>query len=64
MFFLQVFRPGTPPEAIDLVANTLQYVSSKRMTAAEACVHPFFNEVHQPSTKMPNRHDLLPIGQT
>lgn len=56
--WLQVFRPRTPPEAIDLVSRLLEYTPSNRITAIEACAHPFFDELRQPSTKMPNGRDL------
>lgn len=56
--WLQVFRPRTPPEAIDLVSRLLEYTPSNRITAIEACAHPFFDELRQPSTKMPNGREL------
>ncbi|XP_065888556.1 glycogen synthase kinase-3 beta-like [Dysidea avara] len=54
----RVFRPRTPAEAIDLVSRLLEYTPSNRITAIEACAHPFFDELRQPSTKMPNGRDL------
>ena len=56
--WLQVFRSRIPPEAIDLVGRLLEYTPSNRITANEACAHPFFDELHQPSTKMVNGHEL------
>ena len=56
--WLQVFRPRTPAEAIDLVSRLLEYTPSNRITAIEACAHPFFDELRQPSTKMPNGREL------
>ena len=44
MSWLQVFRPHTPSEAIDLVSRLLEYTPSNRITATEACAHPFFDE--------------------
>jgi len=58
LLWLQVFRPRTPPEAIDLVSRLLEYTPSNRITAIEACAHPFFDELRQPSTKMPNGREL------
>ena len=58
---LQVFRPRTPPEALDLVSRLLEYTPSSRITPMEACAHPFFNELRQPGTRMPNGKDFPPL---
>ncbi|CEG65746.1 Putative CMGC/GSK protein kinase [Rhizopus microsporus] len=54
----KVFRSRTPPEAIDLLSHILQYDPRKRLTASEAMVHPFFDELRNPETKMANGRDL------
>lgn len=42
---IQVFRPRTAPDAIDLVTRLLEYTPSSRLTAIEAMCHPFFDEL-------------------
>jgi glycogen synthase kinase 3 beta len=49
---LKVFRPRTPPDAITLVSNLLEYTPSSRLTAIEAMCHPFFDELKWPDTKL------------
>ncbi|CAO3591999.1 unnamed protein product [Absidia cylindrospora] len=56
--FSKVFRSRTPPEAIDLITHVLQYNPQSRPTASEALVHPFFDELRNPDTKMANGKDL------
>ncbi|ORX50513.1 Pkinase-domain-containing protein [Hesseltinella vesiculosa] len=56
--FSKVFRQRTPPEAIDLISHILQYNPQARPTASEAMVHPFFDELRNPDTKMANGKDL------
>ncbi|KAG1883173.1 kinase-like domain-containing protein [Suillus subluteus] len=50
----QVFRPRTAPEAIDLVAKLLEYTPGARLSAVEAMVHPFFDELRVEGARMPN----------
>lgn len=50
--FPKVFRPRTPPDAITLVSNLLEYTPSSRLTAIEAMCHPFFDELKWPDTKL------------
>ncbi|WAR59027.1 hypothetical protein PtB15_10B369 [Puccinia triticina] len=50
--FPKVFRPRTPPDAITLVSNLLEYTPSSRLTAIEAMCHPFFDELKLPDTKL------------
>ncbi|KAF7727075.1 regulator of ime2 [Apophysomyces ossiformis] len=59
--FSKVFRSRTPPEAIDLISHILQYDPQSRMTASEALVHPFFDELRHPDTKMAAGKDLPPL---
>ena len=44
--FLQVL-PRASPEAIALLYCLLRYTPETRITAAEALVHPFFDEIKQ-----------------
>jgi len=57
----KVFRPRTPPEAIELVARLLEYTPSSRITPLEACAHTFFDELRDPSTRLPNGRELPPL---
>ncbi|KAI8062409.1 Pkinase-domain-containing protein [Gongronella butleri] len=56
--FSKVFRQRTPPEAIDLISHVLQYNPQSRPSASDAMVHPFFDELRNPDTKMANGKDL------
>lgn len=56
--FSKVFRSRTPPEAIDLISHLLQYNPHGRLTAIEAMVHPFFDELRHPETRMANGREL------
>ena len=58
---MQVFRPRTPPEAIDLVCKLLEYTPSRRTSPLEACSHIFFDELREPSTRLPNGCELPPL---
>ena len=50
----KVFRPRTAPEAIDLVSKLLEYTPGARLSAIEAMIHPFFDELRVEGTRMPN----------
>ncbi|KAJ8429983.1 hypothetical protein Cgig2_032821 [Carnegiea gigantea] len=60
-FPLQVFQKRLPPEAVDLICRFFQYSPSLRCTALEACVHPFFDELRDPNTRLPNGRPLPPL---
>ena len=51
---VQVFRPRTAPEAIDLVSKLLEYTPGARLSAVEAMVHSLFDELRVEGAKMPN----------
>lgn len=56
----QVFRKA-PPEAIDLISALLEYTPTQRLSAVEAMVHPFFDELRDPNTRLPDsRHPNNP----
>lgn len=57
----KVFRNRTPPEAIDLIAKLLQYTPSQRVKPIDACTHPFFDELRDPNTFLPNQRSLPPL---
>lgn len=54
----KVFRKGTPPEAIDLVDKLLTYVPDNRIKPFEGMAHPFFDELRDQKTVMPNGRAL------
>ncbi|KAG5727605.1 Protein kinase gsk3 [Termitomyces sp. T112] len=56
--FSKVFRPRTAPEAIDLVSKLLEYTPGARLSAVEAMVHPFFDELRVEGQRMPNGKDF------
>lgn len=50
----KVFRHRTPREAIDFVARLLGYDPSKRPRPLEALLDPYFDELRDPDTRLPN----------
>ncbi|KAG1371400.1 putative Glycogen synthase kinase-3 [Cocos nucifera] len=57
----QIFHKRMPPEAVDLVSRLLQYSPNLRCTALDALIHPFFDELRDPSTRLPNGRFLPPL---
>ena len=54
--FNKVFRKADA-NAIDLIARLLEYTPTERLAAVDAMVHPFFEELRDPSTRLPDsRH--------
>ncbi|KAF2841623.1 glycogen synthase kinase-like protein-3 beta [Patellaria atrata CBS 101060] len=54
--FHKVFRRADP-NAIDLISKLLEYTPTQRLSAIDAMVHPFFDEIRNPATKLPDsRH--------
>ncbi|KAK6529606.1 regulator of ime2 [Arthrobotrys megalospora] len=51
--FAKVFRKA-PPEAIDLISRLLEYTPTQRLSAIDAMCHPFFDELRDPSTRLPD----------
>lgn len=52
----QVFRRA-PHEAIDLISALLEYTPTQRLSAVEALCHPYFDELRDPNTRLPDsRH--------
>ncbi|KAG2179166.1 hypothetical protein INT43_002016 [Umbelopsis isabellina] len=56
--FSKVFRSRTPPEAIDFISQLLQYTPTKRLTSLDAMIHPFFDELRNPETRLANGKEL------
>ncbi|XP_064964762.1 shaggy-related protein kinase theta-like isoform X2 [Musa acuminata AAA Group] len=57
----KLFHKWIPPEAVDLVSRLLQYSPNLRFTSLEACAHPFFDELRDPNTRLPNGNPLPPL---
>ncbi|CAL1379367.1 unnamed protein product [Linum trigynum] len=57
----KIFHKRMPDEAVDLVARLLQYSPNLRFTALEACAHPFFDDLRDPSACLPNGRALPPL---
>ncbi|KAF6982479.1 hypothetical protein CFC21_000860 [Triticum aestivum] len=57
----KIFHKRMPAEAVDLVSRLLQYSPSLRSTALEALIHPFFDELRDPNTRLPNGRFLPPL---
>jgi glycogen synthase kinase 3 beta len=58
--FNKVFRKADS-NAIELISQLLEYTPTERLSAIDAMVHPFFDELRDPSTRLPDsRH---PNGQ-
>lgn len=54
--FEQVFRKADN-NAIDLISKLLEYTPTQRLSAIDAMVHPFFDELRDPNTRLPDsRH--------
>ncbi|GAB7362097.1 hypothetical protein MBLNU230_g2129t1 [Neophaeotheca triangularis] len=49
--FSKVFRKADA-NAIDLIARLLEYTPTQRLSAIDAMVHPFFDELRDPNTKL------------
>lgn len=56
----KVFRSKTPDDAMDFIAASLAYTPSKRLLPLEGCAHPFFDELREEGTELPNNGGPLP----
>ncbi|OAY62553.1 Glycogen synthase kinase- MsK-3 [Ananas comosus] len=57
----KIFHKRMPAEAVDLVSRLLQYSPHLRSTALEALIHPFFDELRDPNTRLPNGRSFPPL---
>lgn len=57
----KVFRPRTPPEAINLVSRLLEYTPGTRIGPLDACAHNFFDELRQEGSRLPGNRPLPPL---
>jgi len=46
---------------MDLVGQLLEYTPTRRLAPLDACVHPYFDELRQPATRLPNGKALPPM---
>lgn len=56
----KVFRGKAPANAVDLVSQFLRYDPTKRISAFDALLHPFFDELRDPAARLPNGKALPP----
>ncbi|KAM0947563.1 putative protein-serine/threonine kinase CMGC-GSK family [Dioscorea sansibarensis] len=57
----KIFHKRMPPEAVDLVSRLLQYSPNLRCSAMEALIHPFFDELRDANTRLPNGRAFPPL---
>ncbi|XP_031474803.1 shaggy-related protein kinase epsilon-like [Nymphaea colorata] len=57
----KVFPKKTSPDAVDLASRLLQYSPNMRLTALEACAHPFFDDLRDPNARLPNGCPFPPL---
>ena len=57
----RVFRNKANDDAINFLASLLIYSPSKRTGAYDALAHPFFDELRNQSTRLPNGESLPPL---
>lgn len=50
----RLFRSKAPAEAIDFISSLLVYVPSERPKPYESLLHPFFDELRDPNTRLLN----------
>lgn len=48
------FKNKAPSDAIDFIASLLVYVPSQRPKPYQSLLHPFFDELRDPNTRLPN----------
>lgn len=66
--WIKVFKNKVvPPDFIDLISKLLVYEPDLRLTPLQALCHPFFDELRDQNTKLPNKQplcDLFNFNQT
>lgn len=53
-----MFRSRTPSDAIDIISKILVYNPDKRPRPLEILLHPFFDELRENNTVLPNGNAL------
>ncbi|KAJ1971109.1 glycogen synthase kinase 3, partial [Dimargaris xerosporica] len=56
--FSRIFGSQVPPEALDLLKKVLDYTPTARLSAIQAMVHPFFDELRVPGLILSNNRPL------
>ena len=56
-----MFHKRLAPDALDLIGKLLVYSPETRCTGLEACAHPYFDELRDPATRLPNGRPLPPL---
>lgn len=54
----KVFRSRIPQDAIALTGRLLEYTPTNRVAPLEACSFPFFDELREPTTRLPNGREM------
>ena len=54
----QVFHKRRQPDAIDMIQKVLVYEPTKRLTPLQVLAHPFFDELRDENTRIPNGNPL------
>ena len=54
----KLFKGKTDPLAVDFISKILVYDPKKRLKPIEALLHPFFDELREKKTKLPNGDPL------
>ena len=57
----RVFKDKAPADAIEFLGALMVYSPSRRPTAFQALQHPFFDELRNESTRLPNGEPLPPL---
>lgn len=57
----KVFKSRTPPDAIDLISKVLVYDPECRLKPLEALLHPFFDELRDKNTRLPNGERMIDL---
>lgn len=53
----KVLGGRAPASALDLLSRMLQYVPAERVSALQACAHPYFDELRDPNVELPSSFD-------
>lgn len=57
----KLFKGRLSDDGIDLINKMLSYEPTKRLTALQCCAHPFFDELRDPATRLPDGGPLPPL---
>jgi len=57
----KIFRNKAPKAAIDLVTKFLVFKPKERLDPFSALLHPFFDELREPGSRLPNGKPLPPL---